>query len=311
MHDWAARDRGCGVSCRCHRPRRRRACRRRRSCDPDCRDRRCIPRRSRACRTSAAHATEPAATLRPTRIVARCSAGRESGHSARRSRRPGRSPDEFARLPSGRIMSGGVRAMTIGTVDFFIIAVDVAQQVVFVGCAMKGTLCRMGGKASVSKRHDWVAGPASPSSTSQFVFWKALTAVFVSGPKRPSGTRGGLGFCRRLRPPAASSPQVPPHRASGSPPSPPPRHAGSAAEPMTRRLASMSRALRHPNGGQPHAAAIWARISPRRVSSSVRAPSRSTCQKVQPLQLGSPAPARRSCGSSPPPGRAAACRRRG
>jgi hypothetical protein len=52
--------------------------------------------------------------------------------------------EKFRKLPSGRIKSGGVRAITTGTAERLTIAVLAAQHVVFVGCDMKGTVCKIG-----------------------------------------------------------------------------------------------------------------------------------------------------------------------
>ena len=52
--------------------------------------------------------------------------------------------EKLARLPSARAKSVGVRAITAGTVVRVTMAVEVAQQVVLVGCARNGIECKIG-----------------------------------------------------------------------------------------------------------------------------------------------------------------------
>ena len=52
--------------------------------------------------------------------------------------------EKLARLPSARIRSLGVLAMTAWTVVRVTMAVDVAQQVVLVGCAKNGIVWSIG-----------------------------------------------------------------------------------------------------------------------------------------------------------------------
>ena len=46
--------------------------------------------------------------------------------------------EKFFKLPSGKIRSAGVRPITAGTFVCVTIAVDAAQQVLFVGCGING-----------------------------------------------------------------------------------------------------------------------------------------------------------------------------
>jgi hypothetical protein len=73
-------------------------------------------------------------------------------------------------------MSDGVRALTAATVERVIIAVLAAQQVVVVGCAMKGIWCRIGVYASRPCSAFCVHAPARPSTISHSRCWNCRTA---------------------------------------------------------------------------------------------------------------------------------------